>query len=161
MTQEKIQIQTWWTSPGNKVGVVTTPDQKKWYVYATSLFPYMVVGSEILCNVNPDNKSPKGELRPTILSLVGEKPPESQPASVKPPTQKGTEFKADPDKTASIEKQTSLKSAVELCAAGKIEVDQVISFATVFAKYLSGEFVESESDLIIKYVAKYGKKGVK
>ncbi len=94
------------------------------------------------------------------------KPAESGGVNVKIPEigkiipEKG-KYKADPAKTESIERQTSLKSAIDLCVAGKIEIDQVISFATVFDKYLSGDFVESESDILIKYVAKYGKKGVK
>lgn len=70
-------------------------------------------------------------------------------------------YKADPAKTESIERQTSLKSAVELAVAKIIEVDSILSWATVFDMYLRGDFGESESEIIAKYIAKYGRKEVK
>lgn len=52
--------------------------------------------------------------------------------SVKP-----SKYKADPDKTASIERQVALKEAVKLCIGDKIELAKISDYAKKFADWLS------------------------
>ena len=51
----------------------------------------------------------------------------------------GTKYKADPDKISSIERQVSLKAAIELAVHDKIEVKHVGTYAKKFEEYLGGE----------------------
>ena len=55
-------------------------------------------------------------------------------------------------------KSYALSYAKDLAVADKIKVEEVISWATVFDMYLRGDFSESESEIISKYIAKYGRK---
>ena len=55
-------------------------------------------------------------------------------------------------------KSFTLACAKDLAVADKIKVKEIISYATVFDMYLRGDFEESESEIIAKYIAKYGRK---
>ena len=55
-------------------------------------------------------------------------------------------------------KSFALAYAKDLAVADKIKVEEVISYATVFDMYLRGDFSESESEILAKYIVKYGRK---
>jgi len=112
------------------------------------------MNKEYIANAIPMNQLIKAK-EPAIAVRATTIPKEGK---ITPEVGKGVGYKADPAKTNSIEKQTSLKSAVELAVADKIKVDEIISYATVFDMYLRGDFSERESEILAKYIAKYGRK---
>ena len=62
------------------------------------------------------------------------------------------QYKADPDKTASIERQVSLKCSVELAIAGTISREEILSWAKAFEGYLSGHIKVKDDDVFRKAI---------
>lgn len=51
----------------------------------------------------------------------------------------------------------SISYAKDMACWGVIKPDAIVSWATVFYKYITGEFVRSEDKIILQFVATYGK----
>lgn len=85
----------------------------------------------------PDMDDVKAEVKPT--AYAGRSP---TPAS---------RYKADPDKTDSIERQVALKCAVELVVAGKIEPEKVLSYSETVYRWLKGD-IQVKDEAVFKEI---------
>ena len=117
------------------------------------LFPFFQGGVAIhLCYASYMNKEYIADAVP-LEQLIKSAPPKVETA--KPPeVSKSIKTTLDAGKNRAF----SISYAKDLVVAGRIELDALISWATIIEKYISGEFIESESDIVTKFVAKYGRK---
>ena len=94
----------------------------------------------------------------TGVSLCADELPEAPPKTKifdAPKTE--SKYKADPAKTDSIQTQVALKSSVELCVAGKIDVNQILSCAEIFKRWLRGDIEVKDEAVFLAMITKYFK----
>lgn len=144
---------------GNLIVLDKAGNEHKIGVKRQHLFPFFQAGIAIHLSYASLTDKKTGKLVEYIANAIPlEQLIKSAPSKVE--TAKPPEFqkpiKTTPD--AGRNRAFSISYAKDLCMAGKIEVDSLISWATVMEKYISGDFIESESDIVAKFVAKYGRK---
>jgi len=145
------------TAKGTPYWKVTWDDGKFDNIFSQEFYDLLVEADDKKVAVNIEKEKSGKYWNVTNLTLAETPSANLSETPVETPKKSEPKFKADPDKTESIERQSALKSAIELVVSGKVEAEKVLSYAEVFRRFICGDITVSDEATFTELISKFFK----